>query len=118
MVGKFFPPEQSYQEPTEDIGFSCGLGYAKADALYFFFYINDRTEVMSIGGYTSGGVAAAATLLTLCFWFTGAGGDEDDYLEYEDEYGAGGGYGANYNPAAVREAQVVPQAADEDEVKV
>lgn len=48
MVGKIFPPKSIYGEPEEDIGFSCGLGYAKSMALYLHMYLTDKTDRKSV----------------------------------------------------------------------
>lgn len=83
LVGKMISGPSLYQEEDEDIGFSCGLGYAKAIALTLYFYSSDITYPSIIGSYVIGGLTILATIVIITYWACDGNASEEDY---EDEY--------------------------------
>lgn len=91
IVGKMLSPGSAFGEPAEDIGFSCGLGYAKSLALTTYFYVEDTLNSTLIGGFVTGSLGLISTLIVLLYWTLGSycvsDVNEDEY-GVEDEYGA------------------------------
>lgn len=85
MVGKILPPESIYGEPAEDIGWSCGLGYAKGAAYQMYLFIRDTTTPIEIGGLAIGAIAGVFSLLLVAYIAIGGGGSEEDDFMYEDD---------------------------------
>ena len=77
MVGKMYPAESTFGEPAEEIGFSCGLGYAKGMTFQMYLGVERATEISIYGAYACGGIQILAALLTMVYWSMG-GGREDD----------------------------------------
>uniref|UniRef100_A0A7S3PQS7 Uncharacterized protein n=1 Tax=Aplanochytrium stocchinoi TaxID=215587 RepID=A0A7S3PQS7_9STRA len=86
MVGKIMPPASHWGEATEEIGWSCGLGYAKGAAYQMYLYIKDTTAILEVAGLGIGAATGALSLIMVAFMFVGGGSSEGDFLDYEDEY--------------------------------
>eukprot|EP00924_Labyrinthula_sp_SR-Ha-C_P013794 snap_masked-scaffold_5-processed-gene-13.50-mRNA-1 protein AED:1.00 eAED:1.00 QI:0/-1/0/0/-1/1/1/0/501 len=65
IVGKILAPEQTFNEPPEEPGYSCGLGYAKGSAFIIYLVIENAVYMAYLGALIVGGVCGLATVMFL-----------------------------------------------------
>mmetsp|Transcript_12571 Transcript_12571/g.14424 ORF Transcript_12571/g.14424 Transcript_12571/m.14424 type:complete len:409 (+) Transcript_12571:201-1427(+) len=86
MVGKMLPAGSNWGEEAEDIGFSCGLGYAKGMGYQMYLYIEDTTKILVAAGVGLGAAIMAFSVLIVAFILVGGGSEsEEDF--YDEGYG-------------------------------